>query len=148
MTAGEAYWTGIGWQDISVGRRLLFGAAFWGIPYSVAYVVAGPRWPYILWTIWSVLWLIGVVMYLRRSGTLRARRYWVVGTALVAIVTLVLAAPVSAFASLHTVRGMWEFIGICSVPLGLTLIIGGFLDHRLLVRSFASVARKSDAPSL
>jgi hypothetical protein len=146
MSAGEMYFMkpGFSWTDVPLKARLPGAIGFTAI-YAIALITLGPRWPLAVVPVTIAAYAAGMDVYLWRSHTLRARLHWVVGMAIVAAVTVILAAPIPTFASLHTVSGVWTFVGISFALIGLAYIINGLLDHRLLVRSLALVARASSA---
>jgi hypothetical protein len=85
----------------------------------------------------GLAWSIGYVLYLHRRGGLRLRLYWAVACVIFAALSLVILLPLSALAPLHHYSGLRTLLVLYLVPPGLAMIVCGFLDHRLLLRTFA-----------
>jgi hypothetical protein len=92
----------------------------------------------------GVLASCSMVIYYARQGGLRWRPYWLLFSLLLGAVSLLILFAPFALAPLR--EGRWIII-IWMVPLSLAEIVGGILDHLLLVRTFVPLPREPHDPS-
>lgn len=131
---------GTSWQS-----RLLPGVAV-GLVVGVLVALNVPS--YLIIAGGAVLWALVLVSYLSRLGQVQARRYWVAGAVIMALVGLVLALPLAALAALHTESEVFRFLGMVLAPYGLVFLVCSLLDNRLLASRFASAAGATRAAAL
>jgi Kef-type K+ transport system membrane component KefB len=140
---GERYFMGMG--GVSVGTQILLGAAAVGVGLCFA-VFHWP--PQIVLGAGGLLGAGGALVYLRRSQTLPQRPYWVVGDGLLIVASLALIILVPLVPRFHGDSGFVTAFGLYLAVMGAVVAVCGALDHRLLVRSFASVAKTHHAATV
>ena len=137
-TFGRVEPAGSEWGSLSYAARIPF--VLGGFALIIVALVAGLP-PYVLFGLLGLAWSIGYALYLYRRGGLRLRPYWAAACVVFAAVSLVILLPPPALASLHHAGwhagGMRPLMVLYLVPMGLVTVVCGFLDHRLLLRTFA-----------
>jgi hypothetical protein len=133
-TFGRVEPAGSEWGATPYAARVSLGLGMFFL--GVVAMVAGLP-VYVFLGLLGLAWSIGYALYLHRRGGLRLRPCWAVACVIFAALSLVILLPLPALAPLHHYSGMRALLVLYLVPPGLAMIVCGFLDHRLLLRTFA-----------
>lgn len=131
---------------LTIGQR----AALWVALVVVAFLLPRGVSPHLMLAVFSVAAVVATALQLWRTDGLPSRAHWVVLVALLAAVNLPLLLPLPLLRperwSAYTLLALWL------ASWSLCLIVGGLLDHRLLVRTLAPApeaeAEEAHAPTL
>ncbi|GAC1399908.1 MAG: hypothetical protein NVSMB65_17850 [Chloroflexota bacterium] len=118
-------------------------AALWVVLLGAIVATRPAGSPRLLLAAFTVVVIGGLFFTLRRSGGVRPRRHWAVLAGLLALVNLPLLVLLP-----HAPWIDYTLLGIWTGSLSVCLIVGGLLDHRLLMRTLTATSRGGEGQAL